>query len=82
MSEWISVNEYLPENGKEVLLAITFNTVPVQAFRLDDKWFGSSAVKQEMKDGYCENSEIENHSWAPITHWCELPKMPTTYDTP
>lgn len=65
----------MPEIKKEVLVAIKYDDIPVQAYWDGKQWRGSFAVRDNMRDGYV-NDENFTDTWKWIYAWCELPSMP------
>lgn len=78
--EWISIKERYPKSQQEVLVAIEYNEIPIQAY-WDSKfevWRGSAEVRDWMKDGYVNDSNLNlGGIGAEITHWMPLPETPT-----
>lgn len=72
--EWVSVEERLPEDMTEVLLAVKYQNEQILAYRSNGKWYGSRETRDWMIDGYCENSEL--NKCIEITHWRKLPPLP------
>jgi len=71
--KWIYLPQY-PERWLEVLIAIKYADMPIQAFWDGTQWRGSCEVRDWMNDGYCDDSTILSEHV--IYAWCELPKMP------
>lgn len=65
MSEWISVEDRLPENGDDVLCAI------------DNAW-GNTKVTGRYDGGwyYPSTSLFSSSMLQGVTHWMPLPKPP------
>ena len=74
VSGWHYLPE-MPEIKKEVLVAIKYDDIPVQAYWDGKQWKGSFAVRDNMRDGYV-NDENFSDIWNWIYAWCELPSMP------
>jgi hypothetical protein len=75
-SEWISVEDRLPENTNEVLVAVKYQNEPILVYYgSDKKWYGSRETRDWMIDGYCQNAEI--NKCIEITHWMPLPQAPS-----
>ncbi len=73
MSEWISVEDSLPKDGKKVL-AIYVSTLDAIYNMRHDGWFRDTIYSCWMKDGVFI---IESHGpTLPATHWMPLPKPP------
>ncbi len=66
MSEWISVNDRLPEIMARVLLH-------------DKDGFGTVTGRLQTAGWYLENV---SHHYCNITHWMPLPEPPKTEPTP
>ena len=65
----------MPEIKKEVLVAIKYDDIPVQAYWDGKDWNGSFVVRDNMRDGYVNDESFINVcEW--IYAWCELPSMP------
>jgi len=62
MSEWISVEERLPEENEQVLMC-AINFVGEAYINYDEKW---------MRFGF----EIEDFLQATVTHWMPMPEPP------
>lgn len=77
--EWIPIENGHPEHRKEVLISITYNEIPVQAYWDNEYnvWVGSQEVREWMNDIICRNATlIVGGIGATVTHWCELPEPP------
>ena len=74
VSGWHYLPE-MPEIKKEVLVAIKYDDIPVQAYWDGKQWKGSFVVRDNMRDGYV-NDESFSNVWQWIYAWCDLPSMP------
>lgn len=74
MGNWISVKERLPAERVDVLIAIKWGKIPIQAFYSTGVWFGSTEVTDYMIDGYVGNRRLQGDFV--VTHWMPLPKVP------
>ena len=72
-TQWHYLPE-LPEINKEVLVAIKYDTEPVQAYWTGKIWKGSFLVRDNMIDGYVANEKLSTDEW--IYAWTELPQVP------
>ena len=73
--EWISIEDKLPEDGKEVLVwGKYYFEVPTQAFIYNGVWKGSLEVTDHMEQCDRDNSRLT--SGHRITHWMPLPEPP------
>lgn len=82
MSEWISVNDRLPESGKPVLLYV----LGIALYAYQYQCVGFYANKGYIEDGYhgegwyeiCYNGDYgDNFINDTVTHWMPLPKPPS-----
>lgn len=79
MSEWIEVNERLPENNTHVLVACEGGNVGISFFCLNKEFLrsygaGYSRKYQGKLSGYFELT----HRYAyKITHWMPRPRHPS-----
>lgn len=75
MSEWISVNDRLPEYGDSVLIAVPGEDCPVIGWINEvDGWKESSEFIEVVGNAYlCRSIEDQITK---VTHWKELPSMP------
>ena len=65
MSEWISVKERLPGEGKDVLVYAT------------SKFIGGSKITTDrLEEGEKHPIWIYTHGWFEVTHWMPLPEPP------
>lgn len=73
--QWISVKEGMPENDNEVLVFLNDDEMIVQAYynQRNQIWYGSASVRSQMREGDCEDAELEKEK---ITHWRPLPDPP------
>lgn len=74
--KWININDKLPEDGEEVLVAMKNCNLPIQVYRYGKQWYGSLEVTDSMVDGYCHDREIGDYLSECITHWMPLPEPP------
>lgn len=74
--EWISVNDSMPEEHKEVLVAVQYSEVPLQAYWSGKEWIGSRFVRDCMADGDCRDARFADWLQQLIYAWTELPKLP------
>lgn len=61
LPRWISVEDELPENYREVIIAISHHFC-YTAFRCGDKWY--------------LNDNLNTRELPSATHWMPMPKMP------
>ena len=67
---WISVDERLPEEGKDVLICVQgFDTSPI----IDIAWLDNGASDTLCRVGSQYGFDIED-----VTHWQSLPQPPET----
>ena len=71
--EWISVNDRLPEQHKEVLISIEYGDV-IQAYYSDNRWYISRDVRDNATDCYANVARLIEGS--NVTHWMPLPEPP------
>lgn len=74
---WVSVDDKMPENGKEVLVWKEHATdIPIQAYFNEKakEWRGSAEVRECMISGYAEKPKL----YFVPTHWMPLPEPPNT----
>lgn len=64
-TEWISVNDLLPEDGQEVNILLNSLNVKISTFRINNGY----------KSFYC--GDRYNMSYSGVTHWMPLPTSPT-----
>lgn len=70
MSEWISVNDRMPDKNKSIIINIDFDSKHVGPLVICGKWTGNTfkvgpnGVKKEDEDGII------------VTHWMPLPEPP------
>jgi len=64
----------VPDTDREVLVAFKWDKVPVQAYlNKNGKWYGSSQVREQMKDGYVQDDRLNTEY---MVAWCEVPEIP------
>ena len=81
MSDWISVNDRLPEKGKWYLICSDCNRphekVVTMAF-LDSVINGNDLIDPLWltHNDYYRNITGQNDEWEKVTHWMPLPEPP------
>ncbi|MGB2063581.1 MAG: DUF551 domain-containing protein [Marinomonas gallaica] len=73
MSEWISVEDKLPEVRVNVLIYEKYTSVPVVAYRTE---YGDWCASTEAYDTNGDAIVVDNLIQEDITHWMPLPKPP------
>ena len=76
--EWISVEERLPARNGKYLCCEGFNyrSVHAYSFAKNGEAVDEYRLKSE-KNIFCYNDESGYYSVSGITHWAELPEMPS-----
>lgn len=72
MSEWISVNDRLPEKWKPVLAMALLFEVPAARPIIDSMWYIGN-IKGENKWRVCWNGDMLESN---VTYWMPLPEPP------
>jgi len=71
MSEWISIFERQPIEGREVLIAELWGNLPIVAYlRSDGTWASDKSHIDVIGDARLDDC-IER-----VTHWMPLPELP------
>lgn len=71
MTEWISVNDRLPENNEYVLAYNDINIYLLKFIQTTDK-------RHKIRSGYFDSSDENFHE--EITHWMSLPERRNELD--
>jgi hypothetical protein len=75
MSEWISVNDRLPENEQAVLVSRDATTMQLER---DAEYCKICLYALDGNEGWYDfqTDEDENQDFFKITHWMPLPELP------
>ena len=63
-TNWINVKDKLPDTDREVLVAVKYTNIPIQAYYRNGVWI-ASFIK-------CTDHTSTDYE---VTHWIELPKL-------
>ena len=80
--EWIKAKDKLPDKDGHYLVVKSimgmFNKIDVCAFALNLHEVDEFDFPDENRPGWYEyDSETGNFEWTGVTHWAELPELPT-----
>jgi len=80
---WLCKGEPPPNNSREVLLAVKYDEIPIQAYykSLNKQWYGSKILPDSMNNVDVFDGKIISDNTIPgyFQAWCELPEMPPTF---